>query len=586
MSSNDFYKRYDSTQQESDSIHRICNLLSFLRFILFSFTIFFLLLGYFVNGIGYWIAILCLIVFLCMIYFHNQYKKRDIYTQALLKTYARHIKRIEGQWKDFSCTGEEFLDEKDYKSIDLDILGKNSLYQLICTAFTQLGKKKLARLLIEHQTYKDILQRQQAVKELAEHPEFVLKLETLGAMIPSQKSNWIEQWMDYLKSHKITSLSPYIFILPVIVCFSLICVIFHWGMPYSQIILEVGVVLQLCLVFFKYFQHQEMFQPIAYLSLGLESYAHIYAQIVNNSFDSPYLKSLQSCICDKEDAVMAIHQLANLSQKMIYRQNIFAFILLNGLGLFDFYIHYQYAKWLEKYHQLVPKWFDALAKIEALMSLSVLKIDYFDVVLPEIQEEKILSFQDLKHPLIDPKQVVGNDFSMKESLCVITGSNMSGKTTFMRTIALNLVLAYAGGYVFGKQMSCSSMHIMTSMRVRDNVEEGISTFYGELLRIKDMIDFSENKEPMICFIDEIFKGTNSLDRIAGAKATIEKLSLPYAFVFLTTHDLELGQLKNQNYHFDEYYQDEHIYFDYKIKKGPSQSSNGQFLLRQVGILDE
>ena len=168
---------------------------------------------------------------------------------------------------------------------------------------------------------------------------------------------------------------------------------------------------------------------------------------------------------------------------------------------------------------------------------------------------------------------------------MITGSNMSGKTTFMRTIALNLILAYAGGFVFAKNMSCFPMHIMTSMRVKDNVEEGISTFYGELLRIKEMIEYSHKKQPMICFIDEIFKGTNSLDRIAGAKATIEKLSLPYAYTFLTTHDLELGQLKKQNYHFDEYYEDEHIYFDYKIKKGISKSSNGQFLLKQVGILD-
>lgn len=582
----DFYKRYDSTQKESLSIHRICNLFSLLRFIFFCLTILFLLLGYFSNNIGYGFAIVCLIAFLCMIFFHSRYKKRDIYAHALLETYAKHVKRMEGKWKDFSCTGEEFLDEKDYKSIDLDILGRNSLYQLICTAFTQLGKKKLAHLLIEDHTYDEIQQRQQAVKELANNPEFVLKLETLGAMIPSQKANWIDQWMDYMKTHQVSSLTPFLFVLPVIVCLSLICVIFHWYMPYSQVVLEIGVVLQLCFAFLRYFQHQEMFQPIAYLSSGLESYAHIYAQIVNNSFDSSYSKSLQSCLCEKDDAVTAIHRLANISQKMIYRQNIFAFILLNALGLFDFYIHYQYAEWLKKYQQRIPEWFDALAEIEALMSLSILKIDHFDVVLPEIQEEKVLSFQDLRHPLIDPKQVVGNDFSMQESLCIITGSNMSGKTTFMRTIALNLVLAYAGGYVFGKQMLCSPMHMMTSMRVKDNVEEGISTFYGELLRIKDMIDFSKNQKPMICFIDEIFKGTNSLDRIAGAKATIEKLSLPYAYVFLTTHDLELGQLKRQNYHFDEYYQDQHIYFDYRIKKGPSQSSNGQFLLKQVGILDE
>ena len=198
-----------------------------------------------------------------------------------------------------------------------------------------------------------------------------------------------------------------------------------------------------------------------------------------------------------------------------------------------------------------------------------------------------LSFHHLRHPLIPQDKVVGNDFHLEHQTNVITGSNMSGKTTFMRTVALNLVLAQAGGYVFADDMTCSYMHILTSMRVRDNVEEGISTFYGELLRIKDMITYSQTQQPMICFIDEIFKGTNSLDRIAGAKATLEKLSLPYCMVFITTHDFELTKMDHvlySNYHFEEHYVDGQLCFDYQIKKGPSTSTNGKFLLQQVGIL--
>ncbi len=136
-------------------------------------------------------------------------------------------------------------------------------------------------------------------------------------------------------------------------------------------------------------------------------------------------------------------------------------------------------------------------------------------------------------------------------------------------------------------MICSCMTILTSMRVKDNVEEGISTFYGELLRIKKMIEYSQFKKPMVCFIDEIFKGTNSLDRIAGARATIKKLSLEHCIFFMTTHDFELcntQEIDISNYHFDEYYQDDKIFFDYLLHKGQSQTTNGQFLLKQLGII--
>lgn len=585
MSTIDFQTKYETTKNESIHIHQRCNVLAMMRFLLFSLMIIFLLLGYFwINGC-YVLSGISLVLFVIIVKKHSDYKKQDIYIQALLQTYLKHLQRQKGEWKDFLECGDEFLEEHDYKSLDLDILGKNSLYQMICVAFTSKGKKQLAKDLILDQTYENMKKRKKAVQELANMPEFVVQLETSGLLIPHQKKNGIDHWLESLQTLSITSISPLIFILPVVICLSLLGVCFHWFMPYSQVILEIGVVFQLCLAFLFYGKHQKIFEPISYLSTGLESYAHSYAQIVNNSFASDYLKTLQQQLIKQEDVVLAIRQLSRISQKVIYRHNIFAFIVLNGLGLFDFYIHFQYAHWLKQYQEIVPEWFDVLAKFESLMSLSVLKIDQFDVVLPHIQDQKVLDFEDLRHPLIDPQQVVGNDFSMNEPLCVITGSNMSGKTTFMRSIGLNLVLAYAGGFVFAKSMTCTPMHIMTSMRIKDNVEEGVSTFYGELLRIKAMITFSQKHQPMICLIDEIFKGTNSLDRIAGAKATIEKLSLPYAYTFLTTHDLELGQLKKQNYHFDEYYQDEHICFDYKIKKGISQSSNGQFLLKQVGIID-
>ena len=164
---------------------------------------------------------------------------------------------------------------------------------------------------------------------------------------------------------------------------------------------------------------------------------------------------------------------------------------------------------------------------------------------------------------------------------------MSGKTTFMRRVGLNLILAQAGGYTFAKEMSCSYMHIMTSMRIKDDVKEGYSTFYNEVLRIKEMVDYVQNNEPFICFIDEIFKGTNSKDRFIGVKGVLNHLSRSQAVVFLTTHDLEIVNnliLPIDHYHFIESYRDNKLYFDYQLRNGICPSTNGEFILKEVGLI--
>lgn len=582
-----FQQSYQQTNQKCIQLQKQSNQFAFMRFGIIVLMIVCLLVGYFqTKPFLYIFSILGIFVFVFMVYHHNHIKKELLYQQALCLTYQNHLKRINNQWHELIDTGDEFIDEKSYKAIDLDIFGKHSLFQMINVSFTQKGKETLAALLNDDHSIDNVLMHQQAVQELALHEDFVLKLETLGKMIPHQKEKIIKRWQEESCHLNISSITPLIFIVSLLTCLGLIGVCFSIAMPYSQIILEIGAVFQLGFAFLYIKKHQELFEPIVYLGKGLESYAHIYAHIHNQTFQCAYLQELQTQICIEGRACEGIEKLLKISQRVNYRQNIFAFVILNAFGMFDFVVRNQYAKWLNDYGSSIQTWFDGLAKLEALMSLSVLKIDDFQVSVPHICHEKTLSFQNVRHPLIASDKVVGNDFVMDESLCMITGSNMSGKTTFMRTVGLNLILAYAGGYVFADEMACSCMHIMTSMRVKDNVEEGISTFYGELLRIKDMIEYAKKKEPMICFIDEIFKGTNSLDRIAGAQATIKKLLLPYAYTFLTTHDLELSHMKAQNYHFDEYYQDEQICFDYRIKKGPSQTTNGQFLLRQLGILDD
>ena len=216
-------------------------------------------------------------------------------------------------------------------------------------------------------------------------------------------------------------------------------------------------------------------------------------------------------------------------------------------------------------------------------------------VTPKLTKEAhAIEFKGLAHPLLDPDTVVANDGSLGSPLTIITGSNMSGKTTFLRTVAINLILSYIGAGVVADEFTSDYRKMFTSMRIRDDVAGGISTFYAEILRIKEMAEYirSENAQPTLCLIDEIFKGTNSADRIVGAREALQKLSVDGSMVIVTTHDFELCELKQrnqepaENYHFEESYEDDKLVFDYKMKEGQCKTRNARALLTLAGLMDD
>ena len=246
--------------------------------------------------------------------------------------------------------------------------------------------------------------------------------------------------------------------------------------------------------------------------------------------------------------------------------------------------------WKETSGMFLREWLDTVGKFEALSSLALFAQLNPTWAFPTFTEETaVFAAEALGHPLIRKQKRVSNDYVMNHQICIVTGSNMSGKTTLLRTIGINLVLAYAGAPVCAQKLTCSLMDIFTSMRITDDLEGGISTFYAELLRIKMIIEFAKQEKPMIFLIDEVFRGTNSTDRVIGARNVLLNLDKSWVIGLISTHDFELCALENKsdgrvkNYNFIETYTDNEIHFDYKIRPGRCTTTNAQYLMKMVGI---
>lgn len=560
--------------------------------------------NYYHNLIGYIVGLLFFIVFLILVKRYNKVIKVLRYYEAKEQVLKFHNARRTEEWK------EEKVDEVPLDTLtklkDLDIIGQASLYQYINTAHTKAGKSALLEALSKG--FKDrntLLKRQEAIKELLKDKDFTLHLETLSILFENNKKmrtksdKMQHELEDFLSevSQKKCYVGPIIrllaMILPFLTCLSLTIALLGYEPKRFIIIVEILFIVQLIISFIYAFKTNHILNLIVSVNEELTAYYDFLAALEGKKFTSSYLKEIQSTLFAKHSALSGLKSLSTLSEWTKVRYNLLGSLLFNGLFMWNIYCLESLESWTKTYSDEVMLWINCIGEIEALVSLSTIGRDKKTYCFPEIllDTRPSLSFKNIKHPLIHENKAIGNDFHASSATTIITGSNMSGKTTFLRSIGVNLILAYAGAPVVADEFSASYMNVLTSMRIEDRTTEGISTFYAELLRIQEMVLYSERHLPMLCLIDEIFKGTNSADRILGARQTIQKLSKPWVNIMVTTHDFELCELETENkrrttnYHFEEYYEADKIQFDYKIKEGRCQTTNAKYLLRMVGILE-
>lgn len=532
------------------------------------------------------------VLFILLIIKHEKIKyetKKASCKQAINKQY---VDRMEGNYEAFQDCGEAFKDDNHPYSKDLDIFGKNSLFQWINVSRTYFGRVRLRDLLCSpSKDIKSIQARQNAVREIAGSIEFTESLQCellINEEIGKNPESMLSSAEDGVRIFKNKNLRYIFYILPIVTLFSIILGFINSIPMYIGLII---FIVQIAIFGIGFIKTSNTLNSVYGFKKALESYKKILALIEKQDFESNYLNQCQSKLMRKNKAATDyMKELVRIAEAVEVRYNGLAYIFLNSVFLWDYHCIFALEEWKDKCGESIRMWIEVIAEFEAISSLSVVAQINGEWVFPELDSNHItFDAKDLGHPLIGTDKCVCNDITIHNNYCIITGSNMSGKTTLLRTVGINLVLAYAGAPVYARKLKCSILSVFTSMRVDDDLSNGISTFYAELLRIKKIIDYSKEQVPMIYLIDEIFRGTNSKDRIIGAKSVVKNLSQPWTIGLISTHDLELctikltGNREIENYHFTENYRDGQIEFDYKLKPGICNTTNAKYLMEMVGI---
>jgi hypothetical protein len=473
------------------------------------------------------------------------------------------------------------------------------------TAETWFGRRCFADLLLSAaEKDKDVRligMRQAAVAELGGDLKALEEMQASGRIVkrsvedPGRLLNYVKEGEEKpLISKAFLALSALVtlaFLLSAVFAF-----VFQLLPPFVFLGLAV---LQIVMVALKYQKFKPAFESVGDFYAEISAYTKLFEEIEKSDRSSELLKEIRNVLkggvdSSAESASKRVKKLRRISLFIQARSQPILFFVLNVCLLYDNYCIYFLEKWKRESGSHLEEYLKALGMWEALMSLSMLVFFYPECAYPTIicgngAPQAFFEAVSMGHPLIPVDRQIRNDFSLRSGTALITGSNMSGKTTLLRTVGVNAVLAYAGTICCADSLTIGCMQIASSMRIADNLAEGLSTFYAELLRIGKIIEKSREEVPILYLIDEIFRGTNSRDRTDGARIVLKNLNKPWIIGLMSTHDYELcspevqSGMNLKNYHFSETYDEIGIHFDYKLTEGVSVSANARYLMRMIGI---
>lgn len=537
-------------------------------------------------------TILLLFIFTRLIYADLRNQAKIEHTSKLININENELKSLSGNYYDFE-TGAEHIPKEHPYSNDLDIFGRASIFQYINRTTSEPGSRRLADYLKSPASIDDILQRQIAARELSTKVLWVQDLQAEGKKnkITFSTKNRMETWMK--EPPVFSNFKPWKwlrYLLPAIILSIILLYIFD---VVSPSVLLSGLLIFLILAYQLNKYIAPIHEQLSNVAKEFETLSSSILAIENEKFESPLLKELQSIFVEKNKKASAdIYKIKKLLDKLDTRYNLVLALTLNPLLLWNLQQVLDLEKWKVSQQNNLNSWFDTLANFEALNSFGVLYFNHPEWIFPTILPEYFsIKGKEIGHPLIPIEKRVDNfiDIPTNAELMLVTGSNMAGKSTYLRSIGVNVVLAMAGAPVCAHSFSISHVQLISSMRITDNLEESTSTFYAELKKLKTIIEKVNAGESVFILLDEILRGTNSLDRHTGSKALIKQLIKKKAAAIIATHDLELANLKEEfsenilNFHFDVQVSNDELYFDYQLKPGICNSLNASILMKKIGI---
>ena len=564
-------------------------------------------LAYFFQG--WWLVligvVITLTVFSIVAYVHARINRSITRHKIWMRIKSTHVARIKLDWDDIPVAQSTEPQTEHPFAIDLDITGKHSLHRLISTAISSEGSQRLLDWLLNPiPDLQTIHKRQALIRELTPLTIFRDKL-LMKSMLASKNAaaSWEgKQLMNWLNEHTSSnSLLPLLFVS----LFLSVLTIALFVLNILNLIPNYWVMILLLTILFLFVtknQRGDLFEDAYHLRDTFAQLSLIFEYLETYRYGKNLnLRALcEPFYQDREHRPSSLlKKIARIASAATLQKNLLLWIIVNVLAPWDFYFAYRFHQYKSQVATYLPVWLDIWLELEALNSLANFAYLNPDYVLPEIvpcvgQDDHNAPFRacDLGHPLIPQQQKVENDFSIDKlgEIDIITGSNMSGKSTFLRTLGVNLCLAYAGGPVNASLFQTSLFRVFTCIRISDSVTEGYSYFFAEVKRLKALLTAVESGDnmPVFFLIDEIFKGTNNRERRIGSEAYISALVGHNCLGVISTHDLDLVALADtlpgiRNYHFKEDVIDGEMVFDYILRTGPSPTTNALKIMQLEGL---
>ncbi len=573
-------------QSKSKKINLISNLrlltaLAFLVFLYFTFT----------NSSFFFVALPLLVAFALLVRRHSELFDRKVHLENLLKINDCEIHGLKG---DISCfrKGSEFIDFNHPYTHDLDIFGEGSLFQSLNRCNTLHGKQELAnRLSKALDSAEVILSNQNAVKDLAEKTDFRQHFQAAGMEI-EERAGDREQLLAWLDVPSFVYSKPFfrvaLIVLPSITVASIAATFF---VSVAKPIAIFLALLQWAILAFYIKRVNVFHEYISQKKTILEKYAHLLHFLQKEEFAS----SLMQTVTDRaREADIKVKSLASLVSTFNARLNAMANVFVNSVLMYDLNCVYRLEKWKSKNATNLKTWLDVVTTTEVLGSMGTFAFNHPSFVYPSIGTDLEIEATEIGHPLIPKNECITNDFTLSnsKSVLIITGANMAGKSTFLRTVGVNLVLALSGAPLCSRTFRCPVIDMRSGMRTADSLKDHQSYFFAELNRLKTIMEELRSDKPLLILLDEILKGTNSTDKQAGSIALVKQLLPHPCLALIATHDLAMGELAKEfperirNFCFEATIEDDQLSFDYKLKPGLAQKMNATFLMRKMGILLE